>query len=547
MSVNVSKDRTSGGGATRTLLLGGVGLLAIGAVVAQAASVSSRRPGVSAFISTSLAALIAAKAPAPAPAPTPTPAATAAGTNPFKLGINSAGIEFYNNDRPFMNLIYGSVWQLNRAGGTYRTMPSEYLDANGWVKNLPAGGEAIKFLNHPIVPAGGLDIVCRYQGNGRLNVSGVVSNIAFSRGETRFRLDSRYPERANLAIYYETIDTSDPIRNIDCREADANPNQVYSDHFLEMTRNFGISRFMCWQIINSSNRVTWATRNRPGNGDYLINDGVPMELLVQLAEETGVDPWFNMSWNASEDYIRGFATYVRDHVSPGKKIYVETSNEVWNAMFAASRQAEQEGLARGFGPDPFAAKLKRYGERSAEVFRIWSDVFQGQMHRIVRVVNTQHVNPWTAEMVLSHADTRNWVDALATAPYFGYHIASSGSPNYDAMFTQLRSEIPETINHALANKRLAAQFGKSYLSYEAGHHMIMQNDVRANVGMNRDNRMEGVYRDYIAAWRTQVGGPLMMFVDVTPTTVWGAWGLLEHAGQPLSEAPKMRAVMASRP
>lgn len=545
-TTTVAADKRKG---SRALLVGSAAFLVIGAVTAHAASSAtdvSKKRTVSSLMSAALASIMVNKTPAPAVAPAPTPAPSPAptaqtGDSAFKVGINLTGVEYYNNDRAFMNLLYGGTWMLNRAGGGYRDMPVEHQDANGWIKSLPAGGEAVRILSQPVVPAGGADFICRYEGSGTINING-VQNISRGNNQIRFRVTTQYPTRNNIAIFYENVNDSDYIRNIDCREVTAARSQTFAPDFVASLRGYKVLRFMDWQATNGNSVRTWATRSRPGGSDVLKNDAVPVESLVELTKLVNADPWFNMGWNSDDDYIRRFAEYVRDNVPADRKIYVETSNEVWNPIMPVSPQAEQEGLARGLSTNPFEAKLRRYSQRSAEVMRIWTSVFAGQQHRLVRLVATQHANPWTTEVVLSQGDTKNWIDAVATAPYFGYSVNNDNrSNNLTAMFAALQAEIAPTIVTALQHKALAASLGKRYFTYEAGHHVIMRNDVPLLTQMNRDERMADIYRTYMSQWRAQVGDLLTLFSHNSPTTEWGSWGLTEYRGQPLADAPKARA------
>lgn len=63
--------------------------------------------------------------------------------------------------------------------------------------------------------------------------------------------------------------------------------------------------------------------------------GVPIEVAVELARQTGADPWINIPHNASPEYIREmasqFAELKQEH--PNMKFHIEYSNEVWNGRF----------------------------------------------------------------------------------------------------------------------------------------------------------------------------------------------------------------------
>src|SRR5207302_2019844 len=102
--------------------------------------------------------------------------------------------------------------------GGYEDVPTSSIDGNGWVKSVPAGYRVIRNLS---VPVSGGNFICRYQGNGTLNVSGsAVSNAVTAAGATRFTLAATYPNLQPALLTY-TVDPANYIRNIDCRETTA--------------------------------------------------------------------------------------------------------------------------------------------------------------------------------------------------------------------------------------------------------------------------------------------------------------------------------------
>jgi hypothetical protein len=54
--------------------------------------------------------------------------------------------------------------------------------------------------------------------------------------------------------------------------------------------------------------------------------------------------------------------------------------------------------------------------------------------------------------------------------------------------------------------------------------------------------MGDAYKTYISQWQTQVGDLLNLFVLTGPVNQFGAWGMWDYAGEPLSATPKMQAV-----
>jgi hypothetical protein len=106
------------------------------------------------------------------------------------------------------NLVYGASWQMAGSGGA-EDVPAQYLDSNGWVKSLPAGYRVIRALSIPI--AGG-SFICRFQGNGQLQVAGPsVTNLSMGSGQSTFTITAGYPDAPQNYIQYN-VDPTNYIR-----------------------------------------------------------------------------------------------------------------------------------------------------------------------------------------------------------------------------------------------------------------------------------------------------------------------------------------------
>jgi hypothetical protein len=464
-------------------------------------------------------------------------------TNPtFKLGVNVSTINSWDGNRPFMNLIYGSSWQMQNTSpsGGYEEVPATLLDANGWVKSLPAGYRIVRGLS---IPQSGGNFVCRYQGNGSLNVEGsAVSDVTSSAGQTRFTLATTYPN-AQGALLTFTVDPANYIRNIDCRETTSATTDVIAPEFASAIAGFKVLRFMEWQTATATNApVTWTTRNKPGDGDYLKNDGVPVELIVQTANQAGSDAWVTIPWYADNDYITHFASYVRDNLAPGHQVYVEVSNEVWNGgapiATIACNEAKAENLPGVNGGT--GCNLERYAEKTKQVMAIWSSVFSGQTSRLVRVASFQHVATYWPTVMLPYMNLYQSVDAMATAPYFGYDIGDGMT--LDQIMAALPGKAMDTVNAGVQQLATAKKYNLRYITYEGGQHVVLPNNVDLLRQVERDPRMYDVYKQFITSWQGQIGDNLNLFLLTGGISQYGGWGLSEYTGQPLTDAPKLRAV-----
>jgi hypothetical protein len=469
-----------------------------------------------------------------------------------QLGVNLNTPDIWQNTRPFMNLIYGSGWQMQNTApwGSAEDIPAANIDANGWVKSVPAGYRVIRVLS---IPAAGGDVVCRYQGNATLTASGPVSNITSSSGALRFTVAATSPGDQKYVTVAFNVDPANYLKNLDCREANASTTDNIAPEFVSTINGFNLVRFVKWSRAEANPAsVTWANRTKPGDGQFTQVDLVPVEYIVEAANKANADPYVNIPWNADNDYITRYATYVRDNLAAGHKVYVEVSNEVWNGAYPvyaqACAEAKSEGLPGADAPGLGCAP-ERYTERVRQVMTIWTNVFSGQMNRLVRVFAWQHVQPYWSDKLLAYQSTYQYVDALATAPYFGHDAPTwtAGQTLDSIMNTLLPGMIADQVNFGVQQKAVAQKYGLQYMTYEGGQHIVLPNNVALLTQIERDPRMYGIYKQYISSWQSQVGSELTLFALTGNISPFGGWGLSEYANQPLSETPKRRAVQEFLP
>ena len=191
--------------------------------------------------------------------------------------------------------------------------------------------------------------------------------------------------------------------------------------FLERLAPFEVLRFMKWQRTETDTNRTWDKRAKPDDARWSTDAGVPAEVLIDLANETGKHPWFCMPHLADDDYVRHFAKLVKERLRPDLKAYVEYSNEVWNWVYPATHHADAEGKRLKLGDPAFG---RYYAQRSVEVFKIWEAEFGGR-DRLVRVLASQFVNAWLSEQVLTWQDAYKHADVFAVAPYFGHEYGDA--------------------------------------------------------------------------------------------------------------------------
>jgi hypothetical protein len=482
--------------------------------------------------------------------------AAPAGIKPMMLGMNIAGPSSSNNARMFMNLLAGSRWTFVDATGKWTTPPADRLDDQQNITMLQGKESAVRSMSIPTRAYMGasVDIICRWKGAaGTVAVNGpAIKNVKKSANSLTFTFVMT-PDRSKPNFFYSNMPAGNPLRDIDCREADADPNALFDPLAVADAKRYNSIRFLGWSAGVNANieSVTWESRTKPGDGIINGPDTVPIEYMVKLANDTQTNPWFLIPWNASDDYIRNMAIYVRDNLDPNLKAHVELSNEVWNWVFPQTVQARNEAKAANLYPsNDGLAMLYRYGQKTGEVMDVWSSVYAGQMSRLVRIIAFQNGGSWGANLVLKwdggNGVISKKVDAVATAPYFGYKLAAgslSTAAQIDAFFnTNVEQDIESAISGAKAVKTVATTYGLRYMTYEAGQHYISDGDVTQLEKISRDYRMGKAYTRYLTRWRNEIGDQITLLADYGPISKYGAWGNQEYITQPLNEAPKANAV-----
>ncbi|HVF93898.1 MAG TPA: hypothetical protein VM900_06260, partial [Sphingomonas sp.] len=245
--------------------------------------------------------------------------------------------------------------------------------------------------------------------------------------------------------------------------------------------------------------------------------------------------------------IRNMAKLVHDRLAAGHRAYFELSNEVWNFSFGVAGQALNEGLASNLSADKYTNNLLRYAEKSTWMHKLLTPAFADNPKRLVRVVSSQNDNPWAAEQIMAFKDTAQWVDALATAPYFGHSFfdgANAGVTDLFTLFVSLEAQRVGTLAKAKANKALADKYGKRFVTYEAGQHILASNANAATAAaMQRSPLMYDMYKRFLSDWTSQIGDTITLYSATGVISQYGAWGIREYAGQPLAETPKRRATL----
>ncbi|KAL4436817.1 hypothetical protein ABPG75_003956 [Micractinium tetrahymenae] len=104
---------------------------------------------------------------------------------------------------------------------------------------------------------------------------------------------------------------------------------VFNPAFLDGLKRYKVTRFMDWQCTNNAPALAFRQRAAPHHQFWTSQTkGVPLEVMVALANVLRADPWFCIPHRADDAYVTTFAAVVRDQLGPSLRAHFEYSNEV---------------------------------------------------------------------------------------------------------------------------------------------------------------------------------------------------------------------------
>lgn len=528
------------------------------------------------------------------------------GRRNLAFGLN--GLSDYSTQQPFIDQMRTARAWTGHLPGQWAGHDADwlreggFLNDDGWIIRNPTN---LTHIGTPILtdlPAEMTSVAGRYhaqwEGSAYPAFRGAARNVRYRRGSATFDfqpgegpvfVDIYRGDLRNLSVVHE--------RHLARHEA----GEIFNPDWLALIDDAETLRFMDWMATNSSEQVEWSDRPRMEDYSWALH-GAPLEVMLELANITGAEPWFTLPHGADDDYMRRFAEMVRDRLRPDLRAWIELSNEVWNWMFTQADWAEQSARARWDGREWSGVQF--YALRASEMVQIWNDVFAGQPERLVRVLSVQtgwigmeqdilHAPLWQAEdpsigppyehfdayavagyfSSYLHVDERqalvqSWLDrSLAEAEAQAQELPSDERAAYieehrfDLALNIAAQELLDgTVSGDPANSvrdllddwltyhaRVAEEHDLTMVMYEGGTHVIVPPDrhddsdlVDFILALNHSPQMADLHRVLIQGWDALTDAPFNTFVDVAAPTVWGSWGALRHLDD---ENPRWDALM----
>ncbi len=476
-----------------------------------------------------------------------------------KLGMNIAGPSDSSTELPWFDVFRTSrPWISQQKDKGWGQGPKLDLDEHGWVKRLEPDcwiDTVMCTMEGGHYPSGNYTVL--YQGKGKIAFQNVTQVVKEEPGRIVVNRDS-----SQGAFFLKILETNpdDYIRNVRVimpGGLDVYEKNPWRPEFLARWKGVAALRFMDMMQTNHSKVREWADRPTLESATFM-NGGVPLEALIDLANRLHADPWFCIPIEASDDYVRHFASMVKERLDPELKAYVEYSNEIWNSGFSQHHFAGKRGQELGLAEKPWEAAWKYTGHRSAEIFAICTSV-SGNEQRWVRVLASQAASTWVSERILDVEAAAKSADALAIGPYITFCIDTKQKPTADevAAWTveQLLDHVekvclPMAITWMREQKAVADKHGLKLIAYEGGQHLVgvmdaVHNDklTRLLLQANAHPRMGELYRRYFDEWTRLGGGLFCHYASVGSWSKWGSWGLLQYEDEKPGDSPKFVATM----
>ena len=475
------------------------------------------------------------------------------------VGTNLSGIAYWTSQFPFADMMKnGMGWTSRDDHGTWGA-PFPSLTADGYPAALAPGQHALNAVAWAGSHMAAGRYVVLWDGDGAISFP--LSNVTIAEtGTNRIAVDVA-DTSGSLWVAIDRTSATNPVRNVRVLWPGTEATyrtQPFNPVFLAKIAPFSLLRFMDWGATNGSPVVEWADRAHVSDVTYATTAGVPIEVMIDLANWLHVDPWFCVPHQASDDYVRQFATLLHERLDPTLHPHIEYSNEVWNTGFAQTTWANQKSQQLGLA-SPFGQPAIWYARRSVQIFKIVQSVYGADSGRIVRVLAGQAAWDNFLTHVLADQDTAANADVMAVAPYF--NAAAAGDPVQVATTLTLTSD--QIVDQMLANVRgdiktwmttnaaLAKKYKLTLKAYESGagdsSSYFPADKVDAMTALftaaHNNPRMKDVYDEYYSQWVAAGGQTMNQYNDVGGWSKWGLWGSLQYVTQDPATAPKYQGLL----
>ena len=261
------------------------------------------------------------------------------------IGTNLNGISDWSTELAFVDAFKMSRAWISGNSSDWDDGRSFDVDEQGWVRSLQSDQIARTLLFWSMdgrYPAGQYHVF--YEGGGTIEYwSGASKNAGLSSpGHDVIDVD---PASGGIGINITAIDSPDYLRDIrvimpggacfedatiacDGDDDCAGSCELFSEHyatqrfhptFLDRIESYRVLRFMDWMATNHSPISSWSERAKLADARWSSDAGVPVEVMIELANLTRADPWFCMPHRADDEFVGEFADLVASALDPASR------------------------------------------------------------------------------------------------------------------------------------------------------------------------------------------------------------------------------------
>jgi hypothetical protein len=347
--------------------------------------------------------------------------------------------------------------------------------------------------------------------------------------------------------------------------------RIFMPGFVSLLRPFRSLRFMDWMRGDAVAQLTEWSQAPKVAGFGKSSFGESYANIVALVNETGKDAWVNIPPNATDDFVRRFADFMRDGLDFSRiqqmrdsqgfstpfRLIVEYGNEVWtpgstdyNALLAIASANPQrfDGNYTGtYGPSWMAqiTALMRVGQAQADRVVQIANIFRQEFSTIGRSDTIAPVlGGWALGAVFSdvglrfiqnhYGDPRNYITYVAIGPYFAPD--DSQTANLDTLFAGASQSIQAMDGTFQDFRRLIDEYGIGIAAYEGGQTLTGAINLHVKHVAQYDRRMYSAYIELFTLWKRDFGEALFNHYSLTnipglpeDSYRYGFWGSIDSA------------------
>jgi hypothetical protein len=335
-----------------------------------------------------------------------------------------------------------------------------------------------------------------------------------------------------------------------------------------------VLRFMNWTQTNGNPVQNWADRTLPsgptqtetatlynydGSVDYTgANTGTAWEYAIILANEVHADMWINVPGQATDDYITQLANLIKNGdtvngvsypaLDPDLNVYIEYSNETWNAgnevygytvdaAVAEVNADDAAGTPSNLNYDNLTYQQADYGviwqqrwiaRRMVQISNIFGTVFgQGAINTRIRPelsdLSASQLSNQLTYINTNYGAPSNYVYALASIFYANMDGPNNSTNTLNGGNGNPNLSVRDVMNDLSANSYylateyaslggLAKQYGLSLNGYESGTDLsgfqdTLTSKIQAETSPYYTTFLEQYYQD----WYSNGGGTIIYY------------------------------------